>query len=250
MDDQSNHRGWQKFSQAVEAELPQYRALSGLAVLGFILGLASALAVVHIGLSFVGAFAAICCVAALVSISRAPSERSGGWLAVTGLALAAFWMAAGSTRELTERYLLDVYSRPFALQWFEYLKKGEPAKALEMANGALARRPLDDKLLKHYLSSQEEYESLQSFVGKPEVRALLALGERAQVRHYGCVEAHDNSAAQVFAVTYEEQQTKKSFLVQINVTRTEVPEQGVAAWRTEDSTGPWNPSESSRGPGG
>lgn len=244
MDDYSSSHRWGKFSDAAEAELPQYRALSGIAVVGFLLGLASAVSIIHVGLSFVGVLAAICCATALARISRAPSEMSGRRLAVAGLALAVFWTVAGSARHVTNRYLLDTQSRAFALQWFEYLKKGEPEKALEMSNSALARRPLDDKLLGHLLSSQADYEQLEEFVSKPEVRALLALGGRAQVRHYACVEAGEEFVSQVYAVTYDDRETKKSFLVKINLIRSEFPDQGVFGWQTGATDAPWTPGRS------
>ncbi len=244
MDDQVSGNRWGKFSAAAEAELPQYRALSGLAVVGFLLGFLSALSIVHVGLTFIGALAAICCLVAMGRISKAPSEMSGRRLALAGLLLALFWTVAGSARELTERYLVDIESRDFALQWFEYLKKGEPEKALEMANSPGGRRALNEKLKEQYLTSQSDYEGLEQFVNKPEVRSLLALGDRAQVRHYACLDASGGTASQVYAVTYDDQGTRKSFLVHINLIRSELPQHGVYGWHTGATDAPWKPERS------
>ncbi len=244
MDDQASVNRWGKFSDAAEAELPQYRALSGLAVLGFLLGLLSVLSIVHVGLAFVGALAAICCLVAMGRIAKAPSEMSGGRLALAGLLLAVFWTIAGSAREFTERCLVDIESRDFALQWFEYLKKGEPEKALEMASRPGSRRALNEKLKEQFLSSQGDYEELEQFVNKPEVRSLLALGDRAQVRHYACLDAGGGTASQVYAVTYDDHGTRKSFLVQINLVRSELPELGVYGWHIGGSDAPWVPGRS------
>ena len=186
MDDRSDNLSWGKFSDAAEAELPEYQSLSGFAVVGLLLGLLSSLAIVHIGLSFIGGAAVLCSVIALVRIAAAPSEISGRRLALSGLVLAVFMTTAGLAREMTERRLLNIHSREIAIQWFELLKKGEPEKALELTNSGTARRPLDGTLWKKYLSKQTDYEALQQFVAKPEVLALLNLGERAQVRHYTC----------------------------------------------------------------
>ncbi len=248
MDENLIGQRWGKFSDAAEAELPHYRALSGMAVLGFLLGLVSILSIVHVGLCFLGVLALICCVAALMKISKTPAEMSGRWLAVAGLVLAVFWTTAGSARELTQRYLLDTQSRQFGLQWFEYLKKGQFAAALELSNAAGGRSRLDDTLLDHYLSSQSDYELLRDFVSRPEVRALLTLKDRAQVRHYACISAGKDTATQVYAVTYDADggsKTRKTFLVKMRLIRSDYPEQGVFGWHTAGTEAPWKPDGSS-----
>jgi hypothetical protein len=241
MDDQSKLTRWGKFSDAAEAKLPEYRALSGLAVVGFLLGLFSVLAIVHISLSFVGAAAALCCLAALIRISASPSEISGRRLALAGFVLAVFWTTSGLAKELTRQRLLDAHSRAFAVHWFEYLKKGEPEKAFELRNAASARRPLDSKLLGHYLSSRMDYEGLEEFVAKPAVRALLTLGDRAQVSHYTFDGADAEKVGQVFAVTYDDHGTKKSFLVHMTLVRSHFPDYGTSAWQIDGSHAPWTP---------
>lgn len=241
MNDRLDSKSWGKFSDADEGELPEYRVLSGAAVLGLILGLLSVLAIVHVGLSFIGAAAALCSVIALVRISAAPTEISGRGMAVAGLILALFMTAAGVAREVTERRLLDFHSRELAAQWFEYLKEDEPEKALELNNSGASRRPLDEKLWDRYLTEKQEYEGLQEFVKKPEVRALLALGERAEIRHYACLGATPENVAQVYAVTYSDEGTKKTFLVKINLARSVFHDVGTSAWRVASTRGPWQP---------
>ena len=244
MDNRSDTTRWGKFSDAAEADLNQYRALSGLAVVGFLLGLLSVLAVVHVGLSFIGGAAALCSLVALGRISASPSETSGRALAVAGLVLAVFTTAVGVAREVTEQRLADIHSRKLAVQWCEYLKQGQPHKAYELERSGTARRPLDNKLLDTYLSSESEYESLEDFVKKPEVLALLTLGEQAQVRHYRCLAADSEYANQVYAVTYSDEGVKKSFLVQIDLARSLLPVFGSSAWRIYGTEGPWDPDES------
>ncbi len=239
MNDQSNPSSWGKFSDAAEAELPEYRALSGLAVIGFLLGLASALAIVHLGLLFIGAAAVICSLVALARIARLPGEVSGRWLALAGIILAVFWGTAGIAQDLTLRRLVDLGSRDFALQWFDYLKHGEPEKALEMAKPARNRRPLGEELMEAFLSDEVEYESLQEFVAKPEVRAMLALGNQAQIRHFTCLNSSKEYVSQVYAVTYDDHGSKKTFLVKIGLGRNEYPEHGISAWRTTSTEAPW-----------
>lgn len=241
MKDQFDTTRWGKFSDAAEPDLPEYRALSGLAVIGFLLGLLSALSMVHPTLSFIGAAAALCCVGALVRISASPSDISGRPLALAGLVLAVLWTTAGLANEATRQRLLDIHSRRFAVHWFEYLEKGEPAKACELGNSAISRRPLDDKLLDEYLASSNDYEGLKDFVARPEVRALLALKDRAQVRHYAFAGADSSHANQIYAVTYDEAGIKKSFLVRMALKRSKFVDRGLSAWQTNGTEAPWTP---------
>lgn len=245
MDDHTKSTRWGGFSDATEAELPEYRALSGLAVVGFLLALSSALSFVYLGLVFLGAAAALCCVIALIRISASPTELSGRRLAIAGLVLAVFWTASGLAREVTRQRLLDVHSRKFAIHWFDYLKKGEPQKAFELKSAGSTRRPLDDTLWDHFLSSRTEYEAIEEFVSKPEVRALLVLGDRAQVRHYAFDGAGSVDVAQIYAVTYEDHGTKKSFLVRLTLKRSRFPSHNVSAWQIGSTYAPWTPDASS-----
>ncbi len=245
MDDHTNTSRWGKFSDSAEAELPEYRALSGLAVIGFVMGLLSALALVHVGLSFIGAASALCCVIALTRISAAPSEISGRRLAIAGLVLAVFWPAAGLAREVTKQRLLDFHSRKFAVHWFEYLRKGELEKAFELNASAAARRRLDDTLLDQLLTSQSDYRKLQEFVSKPAVLALITLGDRAQVRHYAFDGAGFDYVDQIYAVTYDDDGTKKSFLVRLSMERSSFPKTGLSGWRVLGARAPWKLDASS-----
>jgi len=244
MDDRSG-ASWGKFSDAAEAELPQYRALSGLAVVGLLLGFLSALAIVHVGLSFIGGAAVLCCLAALVRIASAPSEISGRGLALAGLVLAILMTTAGLAREVTEQRLADIQSRTVAVQWFEYLKQGQPHKAKELENSGTGRRSLDETLWDEYLSSATTYEGLETFVAQPEILALLTLGDRADVRHYQCLKADSDSVTQVYAVTYTDDGARKSFLVEVFLKRNVFPQFGTSSWRVEASQGPWDPNKAS-----
>ena len=140
MDDHSNNTRWGKFSDTAEAELPEYRELSGLAVVGFLLALLSTLSIIHVVLSFVAVVAAVCCAIALARISAAPSEISGRRLALVGLVLAVFWATSGLALGVARHRLLDIHSRKFAVHWFEYLKKGEFEKAFEMQARHVSQR--------------------------------------------------------------------------------------------------------------
>lgn len=225
------------FTSPPQDEVPEYRPLCGLAVLGLILGLLSALAILHIGFGVVGAAAVLVAGVAMAQIARTPGMAGRG-LAIAGAVLAVFWTTAGWAKDMTHARLMDTESREFGLLWFDFLRKNEPVKAMELGGHPSGRRPLNARLIDHYLTSRESYESLQGFVGQPEVRSLLKLGDRATVRFYQCEGVADDRVNQVYAVTYEEGGVKKTFFVRLSIRRAILADKHLAGWYVDSSRGP------------
>jgi hypothetical protein len=247
MTEQEPKRSWGGFSDSQESEIPEYRTFSGLAVVGFVLGLLAFPAMAHLGMLFIAAAAVLVCSAALIRIGASPSNTSGRGLAIAGLLLAVFWSGAGIASRLTHGYLMDVRSRELLVAWFDYLADGEPAKALELRVPASSRQPLGDQLLDHYLSKRDSYETYTEYLERPEIRSLLHLGRGAQVRHYVCEAVTHDTAYQIYAVTYDDEGTKKTFFIQVTVARDELPEYGVSAWRIKSFDGPVTPDAYAKG---
>ncbi|MDD4269266.1 MAG: hypothetical protein PHO07_08510 [Pirellulales bacterium] len=229
-----------RFPPPSEGEILEYRPLCGLAVAGLILGLFSWLAILHIGFAVVGAAAILAALASMIRIARAPGMIGRG-LAVAGCVLAIFWTAAAWAKDLTHARLMDSQSREFALLWFEFLRDNEPAKAMELGNHPASRQPFNAALIDHYLVDRDRYESLQGFVANPEVRALLRLGDRAQVRFYKAENHDEDWVGLVFAVTYQEEAVPKAFFVRLILRRVILAEKRVSAWYLESSRGPLEP---------
>jgi hypothetical protein len=86
---------------------------------------------------------------------------------------------------------------------------------------------------------------LEEYVASPVVRTLLELGSDAQVRYY------ENEMAQtdgridvvkdVYAVTYDDEGTKKTFLIQIEALRNLKPETGPVDWVISNVDGGYRP---------
>ncbi|MGI6415600.1 MAG: hypothetical protein ACOX1P_08030 [Thermoguttaceae bacterium] len=229
-----------RFAPPSEEEVLEYRPLCGLAVAGLILGLFSWLAILHIGFSVVALAAILAAVASMIRIARTPGMIGRG-LAVAGCFLAIFWTAAAWAKDMTHARLMDSQSREFGLLWFEFLRNNEPAKAMELGNHPAGRQPFNSTLIDYYLTDRDRYESFQGFVANPEVRALLKLGDQAQVRFYQAEDQDEERAVQVFAVTYEEGGAKKTFFVRLVLHRAILADKHVSGWYVEASRGPITP---------
>ena len=86
---------------------------------------------------------------------------------------------------------------------------------------------------------------LEKYVKRPEVRCLLALGDRAQVRHFateGQQHAEDlETTTEVYTVTYEEAGQKKTFFLLLSLRRYVLPGTGMSDWYVANSTGGYRP---------
>jgi len=241
MTDHNDNKAPVRFTAAPEVEDTEYQALSGLAVIGFLFGLASCVALVHPGLAFLAGAALLCGVAALIRIAGNPSDIVGRGWAVAAIMLAVFWGSAAIAKEVTYRQLLEAEAQPFAMLWFDLLKNGAPEKALELQTNPSRRSKLDSTLLDYYLDDEHRYESLSGFVNGPEVRALLKLGRDATVRYYDTEYVGPTEISQVYAVTYDDEGTKKSFFVVLTLKKHILADGQNVAWAIQSNHGPFVP---------
>src|SRR5207249_2611764 len=84
----------------------------------------------------------------------------------------------------TSYLILSRQAQPFAQEFFGYLREGSPQKAMMLKFAPDYRQSLDDGLWVFYRHDLEGKKALKEFVANPAVRALLALGDKAQVRLY------------------------------------------------------------------
>jgi hypothetical protein len=118
--------------------------------------------------------------------------------------------------------------------WFDYLRQGQADMAFHLKVPPQSRWPLDERLWEFYRDSPRKAEELRAFVQQPAVRALLALGDKAQVRYYDTL-AHgqdedDDWVQLVYAVTYDDDGVTTTFFVSVLVARVPL-EDGRANWR-------------------
>jgi hypothetical protein len=172
----------------------------------------------------------------------------GGKAALLGLALSIVFVIAPVAQYLTSFVMLSRQARPIADQWFEYLRQDSPEKALMLKMAPDYRQPTNEDLWLFYRHDGEANRDLRKFVEHPLVRALLALGDRAQVRFYNTTAVDTaGSLAQVqywYTVTYPDQGGKKTFFVRIMLERKPTERASVNPWCVKAFVGGFDPATS------
>jgi hypothetical protein len=231
-----------------DAELAAYRALAGQAVLGLIFGLLSPLALVDPMCWGFPAVGIILSVWALRRIKKSDS-LTGRKMAVAGLLLSLLFAAAAPTDALAYRRTIRSEARQFSSLWFQFLIHDEPQKAHQLTVAPAIRHFLDDRLWAFYRSEPRLRQQLEGYVKNPLVHTLLALGPKAEVRFYETADqtqdGNDDMVTELYAVTYEEEGEKKSFLVAVDLLRQKLAT-GEAGWCIRQTNGPVRPEGSTR----
>lgn len=227
--------------EAEEAQAVGYQAVSGLAVLGLVFGLLSPLALFSPAFWLAPLVGIAIGLLALDRIAQEAPALIGRKAAVAGLLLSVVFAAAAPTQWLTHRWLVRREAGVFAMAWFDMLRQHEPHKAHQLTDYPTSRRPLDDALWDYYTSDWPLCQEIRGYVEQPLVRTLLALGDRAEVRHYQTenqtVGVDGDLVCQVYAVTYQEHGAKKTFFVRMNLERVGIRQQRRSAWRVQYAEG-------------
>lgn len=223
-----------RFSEPGDAEIAQYRAVSRLAVVGLVCGLLSPLAMMAVPFWAVPALAMGLSALALWRIARPALALTGRKAAMVGLVLGLVFAVAAPTDWLVYRRHMRKEARQFADLWFDYLRHGQPQKAHQLTLPPAERWRMDEALWEYYRASDENAAELRRYAARPPIRAILALGEKAQVRYDQTL---DQGSARtldwvrpIYAVTYMEDGQRKTFFVAVVLERTRVDD-GRASWR-------------------
>jgi hypothetical protein len=234
-----------RLTDPLDAQLAQYRGLSAAAVAGLILGLLGPVALIDPVLWAVPLLGILVNGWALRRIARRSPALTGGRAALAGLILSTLLSAAAVSDWLAHRWLLRREARQFALQWFELLAQGQPQKAYQLVLSPSYRRPFDGKLWDFYRESTHWRAELEDYVSQPVVRALLALGPKAQVRCYQTEgqwpEEARHHLAQVYAVSYDQAGRQETFFVRLELQRVKLAG-GRANWRLVRAEGGIRPA--------
>lgn len=205
------------------AELSDYRSVSRLAVFALFLGVASVSAWLGPYFWWSPVVAACVAIVSLIRVNRRGMALIGRNAAVCGLCLALINGFGAPTRYYAYRYLVQREGERFEKQWFGYLRKGEIEKAHQLSLGLAQRRSLKDDLWEFYREHKDFAEDLREYANSPVVRTLLALGNRAEVRLYDrhgvAVYPRTDAMIDEFAVTFDDQGTKKTFFLLVFLER-------------------------------
>ena len=219
----------------------EYRSPSGWAIAALALGLCSPVAMVGPLGWIVPAAAVVVGTVAIVRLGVPEQVKIGRRAALAGLSLGLVFIAAAPVALVTSQWCLEAEAHKVAVEWFDYLRHGEPHKASQLGVSTEVRQPLDDTLWAYYREHPEAKRELEDFARQPLVRALLALGEAAQVRFYETQQIERGSRrdelVQVYAVTYQDDDKKKSFFVRLSLDRSADPVTGRGRWRVNGAGG-------------
>lgn len=219
-------------------EDPDYRPLSGMALGGFFLSLTTPIAFWHptgIAMPFlVAAFN----IWAMIRIGGLGRPTAGRMLAVWGLCISLVCGSWAGAMFGAQRYVLARESQDFAHSWFDFLSRGEPHKAIMLTRTPGTRAPIDEDLWRFFRTEIAAQRGLRNYVKEPPVAALLALGDKAIVRHYQntSVEYEDgeHSLVDVYSVSFDHEGKRLVLFLQVSVARSYVPLYERYSWKMND----------------
>lgn len=224
-----------------DADVAEYRAVSVLAVLGLLAGLLATTALLSPAMWIVPLAGIVLNGLALMRIAQEAPTLIGRKAALGGLILSVFFGSVAIADWYTYSEMVRREAQQFATLWFDSLRQQEPQKAHQLTRNPGVRRPLDDKLWSIYYEGSDAREELQAYIARPEIKALMTLRDKAQVRYYTSPvqsqEGGDDIVALVYAVTFPEAQQKKTFFLNLLLERHRLAQPSRAEWRIINSEG-------------
>jgi hypothetical protein len=234
-----------RVTEPTDEQVAEYRSISGWAVAGLIMGLLSPLALADPMLWAVPIAAGMVCLGAFGQIKQKAPALIGRKAALVGLWLAVFSLTAAYSDWVYFRWRIRDEARQAAGFWFELLAKDRPELAFQLTVLPRVRHALDDRIWEFYVDSDKDktkwFTDFKKYIAPAKteespnlVRALLALGNSAEVRCLGALDQFYVDKLyivdQLFAVTFVESGEKKTFFVLVRMARhSEIGER--AAWR-------------------
>ncbi|HEX3727800.1 MAG TPA: DUF4190 domain-containing protein [Pirellulales bacterium] len=212
----------------------EYRSIEPWALGGLLWGFLSPLALFGQVMGLVPIVGILVNLVALRHI-KLDSNRTGRTAALAGLALSIAFLTTPIGQWAANRVMLARQPRPLADKWFEYLRESHPEKALLLRYAPDRRPPVDEDAWVYFRNDDEAKDELRAFVKDPLIRALLALGEKAQVRFYK-TEATGGTGSlggvqYIYAVTYDAADRKQTFFVSIILERRPTRNPDLNPWR-------------------
>ncbi|MEN6458387.1 MAG: DUF4190 domain-containing protein [Thermoguttaceae bacterium] len=228
-----------RITDSQDDELARYRPVAPLAVAALIFGLAAPVAILAPLLWAVPAVGTLLGFVALRRIRRVEPALAGRRLALIGLAFSFLAVTIVPTHWFVHRWRVRNEAAELAGRCLRLLTQDEPQTAYQLTLPSAKRKPLDDHLWAAYRADRPLRRSLERFVKTDVVRTLLALGAKANVRFYDTTEQVQSGVkdriSQLFAVTYEEGDERKTFFVAVETVRTKLPTGGID-WRITQVT--------------
>lgn len=158
-------------------DLINYREPSRAAVVALLLGVLSIVVVLSVFFLLLPILAIVAALVALRNISQS-EYLTGRGMALTGLALGAFWAALAIVGHQMEDRAAKSAAQELSVPWVELLIDGRVMEAHQLMQHPGARVGPEGDLANHYESSETEKEGLESFQSNPAIRRFEELSGR------------------------------------------------------------------------
>lgn len=206
-----------------EEELPDYRPICGLAIIGLLAGVVSLAAFLHPVLWCLAIVGTLLNGLALRQIVAGGTPLSGRRLALIGLTLSCLFGASAVARYTVRSIIFRSQARAVADAWIVLLREGEIHRAHQMTGPPANRFPLDDQLPEKYAEMPMMKKPFELFYTTPLIRLLLFLGPRAEVRYFGTDNVKfgksEAVATEIYTLTIDDGGQRTSCFIQFDVTR-------------------------------
>jgi len=223
----------------------RYRAISGLAVCGLLVGVLALGVLISPGFWAAAIAGLVLNALALKRIARYAPALLGRKAALAGLAFSVVAFVGMPAHWLVNRRLVRDEAGKVGAMWFDFLAHNQPQKAHQLTLPHGSRERLDGDLWGEYHKSSDAWMYLSEFLRRPEVRTLLALGDKATVRCYDTEsqwsERSEDHVYQSYAVTYADSEGLKTFFVGLLLDRTVDQLTGHAYWQVARVEGGMKP---------
>jgi hypothetical protein len=158
-------------------ETTNYRSLSVLAIIGLLLGFASPLCFGAPLLMIIPIAGIVVSVLALRQIAASEGTMAGSWAAGTGLVLSVACAVAPFTRGFVLETMRVRQADEFARLWLNEMVAGKTEHAFRLTTESIRRPPAPDPGDK-----TPPVDPYTSFLARPEVKALTAVGAEAEIQ--------------------------------------------------------------------
>lgn len=154
-----------------------YTRIASTAIVALLLGIASAVCLLHPVFLVVPALAMIFSWRALAVIAREAPRLTGRWLSLCGLFLALLTASGCLGHWMTSRYMIHQQTREFAEEWLRLAMTGRVQDAFVWTVGTRDRPPANVPA-KDYLASHEVLQQgLTATFSKPPIRDFTQRGK-------------------------------------------------------------------------
>lgn len=156
-------------------EVVAYRPVSTLAVLGAVLALVSALALVSPWFVWLPLIAAVTCFAGARAVVADPESKTGLGIAKAGLVISLLLGGAVFARTQAQQYWHASSARPVAERFLECLAEGDTVSAYELTLPLADRRPSEEHAAIYYEADADAAKRLADFASSSAVSQMLEL---------------------------------------------------------------------------